>query len=101
VPERLDRIHFEIGDRQVEMPSSVGEALKAHALKASSTQWLVSRMEAACASKPVEVVDAGEMLTFIELLEHWTRSAGDQTPDSVRELRGALRDALHNRRRGT
>ena len=56
-------------------------------------------MEAVGASRPIEVVDAGVMLALIELLEHWTRGA-TAVPESVRELRGAVRDALHNRRRG-
>jgi len=99
VPERLDRIHFDLGGREVEMPWSVGDELKERALKAASTQWLVARMEAVGASRPIEIVDAAEMLALIELLEHWTRGAGDQVPDSVRELRGAVRDALHNRPR--
>jgi hypothetical protein len=100
MPERLDRIHFDVGGRQVEMPWSVGEDLKARAQKAPSTQSIVKKMEAVGASRPVQIVDAGEMLALIELLEHWTRSAEEALPDSVRELRGALRDALHNRRRG-
>jgi hypothetical protein len=98
VPERPDRIHFDVGGRQVEMPWNVGVELKSRALKASSTQTIAAKMEAAGASGPIEVVDAGEMLAFIELLEHWTRGAAE-VPESVRELRGALRDALHNRRR--
>jgi hypothetical protein len=40
------------------------------------------------------------MLALVELLEHWTRNADDALPESVRELRGAVRDALHNHRRG-
>jgi hypothetical protein len=100
VPERLDRIHFAVGDRQGEMPWGVGEDLKARALKAPSTQSVVKKMEAVGASRPVQIVDAGEMLALIELLDHWTRNEDEALPDSVRELRGALRDALHNRRRG-
>jgi hypothetical protein len=99
VAERLDRIHFDVGGRQVEMPWSVGAELKARALKGSSTHSIAAKMEAVGASGPIEVVDAGEMLAFIELLEHWTRGAME-VPESVRELRGALRDALHNRRKG-
>ena len=83
------------------MPWSVGEELKARTMEAPSMDWLVARMEAAGASTPIAIVDAGEMLSLIELLEHWTRSADDALPESVRELRGALRNALHNRRRGT
>ena len=100
MPERLDRIHFDVGSRQVEMPWSVGEELKARALKAPSTQSIAAKMDAAGAGRPIEIVDAGEMLALIELLEHWTRNADDALPESVRELRGAVRDALHNRRRG-
>jgi len=99
VPERLDRIHFDVGGRQVEMPWTVGVELKARAMRASSTQTIAAKMEAVGASRPIEVVDAGEMLALIELLEHWTRGA-TAVPESVRELRGAVRDALHNRRRG-
>jgi hypothetical protein len=101
MPQRLDRIHFDVGGRQVEMPWSVGQELKVRALKAPSTQSIAAKMETVGASRPVEVLDTGEMLALIELLEHWTRSAGDALPESVRELRGAVRDALHNRRRGT
>jgi hypothetical protein len=82
------------------MPWSVGEDLKARAMKAPSTQSIAAKMDAVGASRPIDVVDAGEMLALIELLEHWTRSAEDALPESVRELRGAVRDALHNRRRG-
>lgn len=81
------------------MPWSVGEELKARALKAPTTQPIAAKMGAAGASRPVEVGDAGEMLALIELLEHWTRNADEALPESVRELRGAVRDALHNRRR--
>ena len=100
MPDRLDRIHFDVGGRQVEMPREVGEELKARALKAPSTQSIAAKLVGAGVSGPVEVLDAGEMLALIELLEHWTRNAGDALPESVRELRGAARDALHNRRRG-
>jgi hypothetical protein len=100
VSERLDRIYFAVGDRQVELPWSVGEELKARALKAPATQPIAAKMAAIEASRPVEVGDAGEMLALIELLEHWTRNADEALPESVRELRGAVRDALHNRRRG-
>jgi hypothetical protein len=82
------------------MPWKVGEELKARALRAASTESVAAKMEAVGASRPVEVHDTGEMLALIELLEHWTRNAGEALPESVRELRGALRDALHNRRRG-
>lgn len=82
------------------MPWSVGEELKARALKAPTTQPIAAKMAAVGASGPVEVGDAGQMLALIELLEHWTRNADEALPDSVRELRGAVRDALHNRRRG-
>ena len=82
------------------MPWDVGEELKARALKTPSTQSIATKMMAVgTTSKPIEIVDAGEMLALIELVEHWTRSAGDNAPESVRELRGALRDALFNRRR--
>jgi hypothetical protein len=101
VPERLARIHFDVGSRQVEMPWSVGEELKTRTMEAPSMHWLVKRMEAVGASRPIEIVDAGELLALIELLEHWTRNADDALPESVRELRGAARDALHNRRRRT
>ena len=101
MPEPLDRVHFKVGGRKLEMPWNVGEELKARALKAPSTQSIASKMMAVgTTSKPIEIVDAGEMLALIELVEHWTRSAGDNAPASVRELRGALRDALFNRRRG-
>jgi hypothetical protein len=100
MPERLDRIHFDVGGRQVEMPWSVGQELKTRALKAPSTQTIATKMDADGAASPIEIVDAGEMLALIELLEHWTRNADDALPESVRELRGAVRDALHNRRRG-
>jgi hypothetical protein len=63
--------------------------------EASSTHTVAAKMEAVGAGRPIDVVDAGEMLALIELLEHWTRGA-TEVPDSVRELRGALRDALHN-----
>src|SRR5690242_15418243 len=99
MPERLDRIHFDVGGRQVEMPWEVGEELKTRALKAPSTESVAAKMEAVGASRPVEVLATGEMLALIELLEHW-RNAGEALPGSVRELRGALRDALHNSRRG-
>jgi hypothetical protein len=60
----------------------------------------VAQASASSTVTPVpERVDAGEMLALIELLEHWTRGA-TEVPDSVRELRGAVHDALHNRRRG-
>jgi hypothetical protein len=101
MPEPLDRVHFDVGGRQVEMPWDVGDELKARALKAPSTQSIATKMMAVgTTSKPIEVVDAGEMLALIELLDHWSRGTGDNVPASVRELRGALRDALHNRRRG-
>ena len=73
MPQRLDRIHFEIGDRQVAMPWSVGEELQARALRAPSTQSIAAKMLAVGASRPIEIVDAGEMLALIELVEHWTR----------------------------
>ena len=100
VPDRLDRVHFDVGGRQVELPREVGEELRARALKSPSTQSIAAKLVAAGASGPVEVLDTGEMLALIELLEHWTRNAGEALPESVRELRGAVRDALHNRRRG-
>jgi hypothetical protein len=100
VPEQLDRIRFAVGGRLVEMPWSVGEELKTRALKAASTRSVAAKMEAVGASRPVEVLATGEMLALIELLEHWTRNADEALPESVRELRGAVRDALHNRRRG-
>lgn len=100
VPDRLDRIHFDIGGRQVELPWEVGEELKARALKATSTQSIAAKMLAVGVSRPVEVLDTGEMLALIELLEHWKRKADNALPESVRELRGAVRDALHNRPRG-
>jgi hypothetical protein len=100
VPERLDRIRFDIGGRQVEMPWSVGQDLKTRALKGSSTQSIAAKMDAAGAGRPVEIVDAGELLALIELLEHWTRNAEDALPESVHEVRGAARNALHNRQRG-
>ena len=101
MPEPLDRVHFDVGGRQVEVPWDVGEELKTRALKASSTQSIATKMMAVgTTSKPIEVADAGEMLAFIELLDHWSRGTGDNVPASVRELRGALRDALHNRQRG-
>jgi hypothetical protein len=101
VPERLDRIRFTVGGRQIEMPWKIGEELKTRAQKAPSTQSIVAKMDAAGASRPIAITDTGELLALIELLDHWTRSdAQDALPDSVRELRGALRDALHNRRRG-
>jgi hypothetical protein len=100
MPERPDRIHFDVGGRQVEMPWSVGQELKTRALKSTSTQSIAAKMDAVGASKPVDVLDTGEMLALIELLEHWTRNADDALPESVRELRGAVRDAVHNRRRG-
>jgi hypothetical protein len=81
------------------MPLEVAEELKARAVKAPSTQSIAAKLVAAGGSGPVEVIDAGEMLALIELLEHWTRNAGDALPESLRELRGAARDALHNRRR--
>ena len=99
MPERSDRIHFDIGGRQVEMPWSVGEDLKMRALKAPSTQSIAAKMTEVGAGRPIEVVDAGELLALIELLEHWTRNVDDALPESVRELRGAARNALHNRRR--
>ena len=99
MPERLDRIHFDVGGRQVEMPWSVGQELKTRALKSPSTQSIAAKMDAVGASRPVEVLD-DEMLALIELLEHWTRNADEALPESVRELRGAVRDAVHNRRRG-
>ena len=83
------------------MPWGVGEELKARALKAPLTQSIAAKMDAVGTSRPIEVLNTGEMLALIELLEHWTRNADEALPDSVRELRGALRDALHNRRRGT
>ena len=101
MPERVDRIHFDLGGRQVEMPWSVGQELKTRALKAPSMQRIAAKLDAVGASRPVEIVDAGEMLALIELLEHWSRNADDALPESVRELRGTVRDALHNRRRGT
>jgi hypothetical protein len=100
VPDRLDPVRFDVGGRQVEMPIQVAEELKARAVKAPSTQSIAAKLVGAGVSGPVEVLDAGEMLALIELLEHWTRNAGDALPESVRELRGAARDALHNRRRG-
>jgi hypothetical protein len=100
MPERLDCIHFDVGGRQVEMPWSVGHELKTRALKSPSTQSIATKMDAVGASRPVEVLDTGEMLALIELLEHWTRNADEALPESVRELRGAVRDAVHNRRRG-
>lgn len=100
MPERLDRIHFDVDGRQVEMPWSVGQELKTRALKSPSTHSIAAKMDAVGASRPVEVLDTGEMLALIELLEHWTRNADDALPESVRELRGAVRDAVHNRRRG-
>ena len=100
MPERLDRIHFDVGGRRVEMPLSVGQELKTRALKSPSTQSVAAKMDAVGASRPVEVLDTGEMLALIELLEHWTRNANEALPESVRELRGAVRDAVHNRRRG-
>ena len=100
MPERLDRINFDVGGRQVEMPWSVGQELKTRALKAPSTQSVAAKMDAVGAGRPIEIVDAGEMLALIELLEHWTRNADDALPENERELRGAVRDALHNRRRG-
>ena len=100
MPERLDRIHFDVGGRQVEMPWRVGQELKTRALKSPSTQSIAAKMDAVGASRPVEVLDTGEMLALIELLEHWTRNADEALPESVRELRGAVRDAVHNRRRG-
>ena len=100
MPERPDRIHFDVGSREIEMPWSVGQELNTRALKAPSTQSIAAKMDAVGASGPIEIVDAGEMLALIELLEHWTRNADDALPESVRELRGAVRDALHNRRRG-
>lgn len=96
MPERLDRIHFDVGGRQVEMPWSVGQELKTRALRSLSTQSIATKMDAVSASRPVEVLDTGEMLALIELLEHWTRNADEALPESVRELRGAV----HNRRRG-
>jgi hypothetical protein len=80
------------------MPWSVGEDLKMRALKAPSTQSIAAKMTAVGAGRPIEVVDAGELLALIELLEHWTRNVDDALPESVRELRGAARNALHNRR---
>jgi len=100
VPDPLDRIRFDIGGRQVEMPWGVGQDLKTRALKAPSTLWIAAKMDAVGAGRPVEIVDPGELLALIELLEHWTRNVDDALPDSVRELRGAARNALHNRRRG-
>ncbi len=100
MPERLDRIHFEVGERQVEMPWNVGQELKTRALISPWTQSIAAKMDAVGASRPVEVLDTGEMLALIELLEHWTRNADDALPESVRELRGAVRDAVANRRRG-
>jgi hypothetical protein len=100
MPERLDRIHFDVGGRQVEMPWDVGQELKTRALKSPPTQSIAAKMDAAGASRPVDVLDTGEMLALIELLEHWTRNADDALPESVRELRGAVRDAVHNRPRG-
>jgi hypothetical protein len=82
------------------MPWSVGQELKTRALKAPSTHSIAAKMDADGAGGPIEIGDAGEMLALIELLEHWTRNADDALPESVRELRGAVRDALHNRRRG-
>jgi hypothetical protein len=101
VSDGLDRIRFDIGGRHVEMPWSVGQDLKTRAVKAPSTQSIAAKMAAVGASGPVEIVDTGELLALIELLEHWTRNADDALPESVRELRGAARNALHNRRRGT
>jgi hypothetical protein len=99
VPEPLDRVHFDVSGRQIEMPWDVGEELNARALKSPSTQSIATKMMAVgTTGKPIEIVDAGEMLALIELVEHWTRSAGDNAPESVREFRGALRDALFNRR---
>lgn len=99
MPERLDRIHFDVGGREVEMPWSVGQELRTRARKSPSTQSIAAKMDAVGASGAVDVVDTGEMLSLIELLEHWTRNADDALPESVRELRGAVRDAVHNRRR--
>jgi hypothetical protein len=82
------------------VPREVGEELKARALKAPSTQSIAAKMVAVGMSRPVEVLDTGEMLALLELLEHWTRNADNGLPESMRELRGAVRDALHNRRRG-
>jgi hypothetical protein len=101
MPERLDRIHFDVGGRQVEMPWSVGQELKTRALKSPSTQSIAAKMDAVGGSRPVDVLETGEMLALIELLEHWTRNADDTLPESVGELRGAVRDAVHNRRRGS
>ena len=100
MPERLDRINFDVGGRQVEMPWNVGQELKTRAMRAPSTQSIAAKMDAVGASRPIEVVDTGELLALIELLEHWTRNADDALPESVRELRGAARNALHNRPRG-
>jgi hypothetical protein len=99
VPARLDRIHFDIGGRQIEMPWTVGQDLKARAVKAPATHSIAAKMEAVGAGRPVEIGDTGELLALIELLEHWTRNADDALPESVRELRGAARNALHNDRR--
>jgi hypothetical protein len=101
VRERLDRIQFAVGGRHVEMPWKIGEQLKTRALRAPSTRSIAAKMDAVGASRPIEITDTSELLALIELLDHWARSADDALPDSVRELRGALRDALHNRRRGT
>ncbi len=51
------------------MPWSVGEELKARALKAPSTQSIAAKMEAVGASRPIEIVDAGEMLARVRLVE--------------------------------
>ena len=82
------------------MPWDVGEELKARALKTPWTQSIATKMMAVgTTSKPIEIVDAGEVLALVEILDHRLRSTGS-VPESVRELRGALRDALFNRRRG-
>jgi hypothetical protein len=42
MPERLDRIHCDVGGRQVEMPWSVGQELKTRALRSLSTQSIAT-----------------------------------------------------------
>jgi hypothetical protein len=64
VPERLDRIHFAVGGREVEMPWSVGEELKARALKAPTTQPIAAKMTAVGASRPVEVAKRARCLPW-------------------------------------
>jgi hypothetical protein len=101
VPERLDRIHFDVGGREVASRWTVGQELK-NASAQGTLDAIDRRQDGRCRRQQAyRCLDTAEMLAPSSSSSTWTRSEDEAFPERARDLRDPVRDAVHNRRRRT